>query len=445
MRKEILFFDANVFAIVSILCLLTGCQSMKQTRNALMTAPVIEKANVLVPPPKGTRIVAKVGTYVITNTDVEARCKMVALFSGKEGDQFFLKSIAPQVLEKLIDECTYISLAAQSKINVGQDDIDNFVQNVAKSAGMSLSQFVQTLKSHGIYSTLVQMGRAQVIEYVVTMGAISKNMVRVTEAQIQEKIDKIQADEKKTQYSLLEIVFYPKDGVSADKTAEKTYEELIRMSSEMPPIRAFQTLAKQLSQSSTAKNSGDRGWVTASDLGSAASIIGQMEIGSFSKPLKIKNGEYCIFFLNDVKQPGLKPASETKVEMSVVTIPITEDMSTENQNTINRRLVVLLASSSPKELEGLARDFGYSSDRVTRTRDVLPSEPVANKCFPPFLLNEHIEIVMPIRQISEKVELVIDKMNVQTTLENQMRSIFAEKLFKGFKNRTLIVIYPHNL
>lgn len=397
-------------------------------------------------PSNGARIVAKVGTKIITNADVDTRCKMVALLSGKSGDEVFMKRIAQQVLEKLVDECVYELMAAQFKIDITENDVNEFFHNYVQAVGMTDAKFTEYLKRNGVHATFMQTERAQAIEYCIIMGAMSKKLLRVTEAQIQEKIDKIKEDEKKTQYSVLEIVFYPKDGVAPDSAARKTYDELRRMIEQMPPISAFQSLARQLSQANTAQNGGYRGWVTAEDLGLAATdVIRTMDVGAFSEPIKVRAGEYRIFFLNDVKQPGFQPYSETQVELRVVSIPYDPSMSDDKQLVIQRRIGTLMGCKSQSELDGMAADYGYQVQTIVRSRDVLPSDVELNKCSKPVFTGKSLDVMMPLKKTLKSTKLDINKDQVQMALEHQLKTTAAEKIFKNYKNRLLIVIDTRRL
>jgi hypothetical protein len=371
---------------------------------------------------------------------------MIALLSGKTKDEVFLKRIAPQVLEKLVDECVYELMADQFKIDIGDADIREFVQRYAQSVGITEEKFMEHLTKNGVRVTFMQMGRAQTIEYCIVMGAMSKKLLRVTEAQIQEKMEKIKADENRPQYSVLEIVFYPKDGVAASDTARKTYEELVRMCDQTPPISAFQSLARQLSQARTAQDGGYRGWCTDTDLGAvAAEVVKAMKVGTFSTPINVRPGEYRIFFLNDVKQPGMQPYSETQVEMRVVTVPFDPSMPEEEQAALQKRLAIILDSKSLDDFDGIASEYGYKAETVMRTLDVLPPDFELNRCIKPIFTGASLLLVMPLKKVLKPAILKLDKDAVQSALEHQLRANAAEKIFKNYKNRQLIVVDTRRL
>jgi parvulin-like peptidyl-prolyl isomerase len=333
-------------------------------------------------------IAAKVGKEVITNVDIDSRCKMIALFAGKENDVQFMNNIRLQVIQKLIDESCYEQLAVQFKIDIGQDNVNDYLEDYAKSFGFERTVFIELTKKHGVYNSLVSMIRARLIMSYIVMSALQKELTRISEKQINKEIERIKTNEKKVQYSVLEIVFNSKGKVEAKEAAEKAYSELIRQSEREPAIRVFQTLAQQLSQSSTSQDGGYIGWVVDGQLDEVSSqTIKSLDVGTFSKPIRIRSGEYRIFFLNDIKQPGFAPYSETQIELLFVSIPFNESKTKDEQRIIQSQLDALRTSNSEKEFCGIAVDFGLEPKRVTRTLDNVPkiiASAEIGKCVHPF-------------------------------------------------------------
>jgi hypothetical protein len=170
-----------------------------------------------------------------------------------------------------------------------------------------------------------------------------------------------------------------------------------------------------------------------------------MNVGAFTLPIKVRPGEYRIFFLSDVKQPGFQPYSETQIELRVVSIPCNPSMPEEEQLVIRRRVDTLMECKSLSELDGMAGDYGYSVETVVRSLDVLPSDVDLNKCSRPIFTGQSLEIMMPLKKTLKPLSIDINKDQVQTALENQLRTTAAEKIFKNYKNRLLIVVDPRRL
>lgn len=391
------------------------------------------------------RIAIRVGKDVITNIDIQERCKMIAFFSHKENDARFVDNIRPQVKQKLVDEVIYEQIAAQSKMDVEKEVVQAYIRDYAERYGLSCVKFEELLKKTGIFNTFINLIRSRVIGSYIFMSAIQKDLLRISEKQIEDEIIKMKKDEKKIQYSLFEIVFYSKGNLSAQDTASKTYQELVKLKEKMPPIKAFQSLAQQLSQASTAQEGGYRGWVVEGSMDYASeAAIKKLSIGDFTKPIQIRPGEYRIFYLNDLKKPGYAPYSETQVDLCVVSIPFCNNLSQEEQLVIQRRIEALMECTSEKEFQGVAEDFEYSFKRITKKLEELPTNVLdikLNVCLRPIFTGKSLEIYMPLRQTAKKIELSIDRESISRSLEYQRKSLYAEKVIKDFKNRVLIQDY----
>ncbi|MDR1907914.1 MAG: SurA N-terminal domain-containing protein, partial [Holosporales bacterium] len=308
---------------------------------------------------KGATIVAKVGKDVITNADVLARCMMIAVFSNQstEPNSNFIRNIRSQVIQKLIDEAVYGQIAARSKLDIDDSDINNYVKNYSQQCGMLQSQFEEILKKQGILATFKKLAKAKIIASVFNSSACQSDLARVTEQQITKRIDEITANDSKTQYSISEIVFYSKGNVAAEHSANKTFEEIqTQMNAKAAPnSKIFQDFAQQLSQAPTAQNNGHRGWVVEDELdGASKEEIKKLKLGTCSRPVKVRNGEYRIYFLNDIKQPGHLPYSDTTVDLCVVTVPYNPSIPQNEQESIQRRVNALMICTSEQELKGTA-------------------------------------------------------------------------------------------
>lgn len=398
---------------------------------------------------KGTaQIIVRVGKDVITNTDIIERCRMIALFSHRGDDPAFQKNIRPQVKEKLIEEALYEQLASQFKLDVEDETVKAYVEDYAARSGATRTAFEAELKRNGIYDSFIHLIRSQVIWSYVLMSAAQKDLLRISEKQIDEEIDKLKTNDRKRQYSVFEIVFYAKDKVHAKEAAQKTHQELVKMSQKMPSLKAFQALAQQLSQGATASEGGYRGWVVEDELDAASKdALCHLPSGQFSSPVQVRPGEYRIFYLNNLKEPGFAPQSQAKVELCVVSIPLTLKTPPEQQAVIQRRVEALVDCSSKEELQGVAKDFGYSSKIVTKALAELPMDPDSlkiNACTRPIFTGESLEVVMPLRRLTPpKSEEKIDREEVRQSLEYKRKMIQAKKVVKDFESRILIQDYEN--
>jgi peptidyl-prolyl cis-trans isomerase SurA len=276
---------------------------------------------------------------------------------------------------------------------------------------------------------------------------MQKELIRITEEEIDDGVKRIKKNNEQTQYSVSEIVFCPnKNGESIKKVAEKTYDELIKMTEKMPPSMAFQILAQQLSQSASATDGGLLGWFTQEKMDKQTSdVVKELKIGCFGKPVSMPNGNYRILCLNDVKEPGKAPYSESSLRVAVLSLPFNRSMPEAEAIRINKRLPTIMESESEQELHDIANDFGYSFNTFVRGFCLLPGtfqESPLNKCMPPVFTGKAIEVYMVVgREHKKDLKGEASRAGVKENLSYKKRAAYAEKIFKNHKNRALIKFY----
>ncbi|GHS96786.1 hypothetical protein AGMMS50296_3240 [Alphaproteobacteria bacterium] len=393
---------------------------------------------------KGSHIIVHVGKCIVTNEDIRERCHMIAFFSGRDKDESFRKNIRKQVEQKLIEEAVYEQMAEQFKIDVDKGTLDSAMNDYTERFGLSLPDFKTFLKKDGILATFTSLQRTRVISSYLAMMGVQKDLLRISEKQVDEEIKKIKTDEAKPQYHLLEIVFYSDErGVLSSKNAaERTYQELLKMSKKGSFVRTFQDLAQQLSQAPSAQERGVRGWVTEEQLdGASRSLLKSMAVGSVSAPIQTRQGEHRIYFLTDKKQPGYEPESEAKLTFLVISAPYKESQEPAVRAAVSRKIEALLQSKSVAMFESIAKEYGFKREALVRPLSSLPSflgELPLNVCSQPVLDGGELKVFWLQKKESTKTSFKIDREEIRTSLEHQKRSREAEKIFKDFKKRLLI-------
>lgn len=451
-RRVVLFLE-------SLLLLLVGCRSTQEPSSPAPEAS-LHQAKSLQPmlpvkktetsskffSPKMVQIVLRVGKEVVTSTDIIERCRMMAILSHREDDAEFRRNVRQQVKKKLTEEAVYEQIAERFKLDVTEDMVKAYFEDYAMRMGTEPEALRKVLQQHDIYDTFIRLIRSQIIGSFITTSASQKDLVRISEKQIDEEVAKIKANERKRQYALSEIVFYSNEKVQAQENAIRTHRELVKMSKQMPPVKAFQSLAQQLSQAPTASDGGYRGWITEDELDpSSRKALKTLSIGDFSEAFLVRPGEYRILYLNNLKEPGYAPHSQARVELCVVSIPLTRATPPDQQAKIQRKVESLMGCTSKEEFEGVAKDFGYATKVVLFPLAQLPIDPDSlkiNACAQPLFTGKSLEVFMLLRRFDPpKSKVSIDRKEIKESLEYQLRVHQAEKIVQDFKNHLLIQDY----
>jgi peptidyl-prolyl cis-trans isomerase SurA len=209
---------------------------------------------------------------------------------------------------------------------------------------------------------------------------------------------------------------------------------------------AFQILAQQLSQSASATDGGLLGWVTQEKMDKQTSdTVKGLKVGCFGKPVSMPNGNCRILCLNDVKEPGRAPYSESSLRVAVLSLPFNRSMPESEVIKINKRLPTIMDSESEQELHDIANDFGYSFNTFVRGFCLFPGtfqESPLNKCMQPIFTGKAIEVYMVVGKEHKKdVKREASRPGIKDSLSYKKRAAYAEKIFKSHRNRALIKIY----
>jgi hypothetical protein len=208
----------------------------------------------------------------------------------------------------------------------------------------------------------------------------------------------------------------------------------------MPTDVAFQKFASNLSQSGS--SNGRKGWIAEGQFEPEANdVVKRLSIGKFSEPVKTKTGEYKIFYVGDIRKPGYVPCSETQVTLAVARVPVTVDLSPEERERMEKRVLSIAESKSKREFEEVCEDFGYKVNVVVRPLSAVPTEMASlplNTCSSPVFTGDSFEVYMLLKRDLIKRDLVLNRDEVRERLKFEQMDRFADRTFKGFKSRTLI-------
>lgn len=311
-------------------------------------------------------IAALVNDKVISAYDLEQRVRLVVSTSGLEATPETLKRIREQVLRTLVDEELQLQEAEKDKIKIPDEEINLAIARLAQRNGMTRPQILQILAESGVSeNTLRRQIKASMAWDTLTQRRFSSR-ISVTEEDINQQMEQLQANADEPQYWVLEIFMgfeSPEEEKSVARTAERLVEDL------RTGQASFSSLARQFSQSASASAGGDIGWVTKEDLPpEIGRVINTMRKGALSIPLRTVNG-YYIIALRD-KRIGIgAPPEQTKLKLKQVVVPALPDFP-EKFLRMAGGIAGQITQQAPScdEVEVVARSVpnGRSSDLGTR-------------------------------------------------------------------------------
>ncbi len=246
------------------------------------------------------KILVDVSGAPITETDVKNRVALIIRSTEMPENSENQQKLMQKALEILIDESLIKQEMHKLKINVANDEVDDGFEMLAHRNQLEISQLHQYLREKKIdinelkKQITTQIGWSKVINQVI------RPKISVSEQEIarnKENIKNIVHKESQIHdYHLKEIVLFCQNDEKCNINKKIAHDILEKMSSGGD----FAKLARQFSQSESAKNSGDVGWVNSANINpEIAALLKKMEVGGVD--IAISDGAIHILKIADRK------------------------------------------------------------------------------------------------------------------------------------------------
>ena len=251
------------------------------------------------------RIAAIVNDEIISIYDLENRIRLVVTTANLPPRQDVFRRLRPQVLRTMIDERIQLQEAASLNIRVKQREINRTISNLARQNRMKPDQLWALLDSRQVdRSALETQVRARVSWFKLIERKFARQ-VAVGHEEVEEELDRLRLQRGKPRLRVSEI-FLSVDSPDADRSVRQTAERLIQ---QIVNGANFASIAREFSQSTTAGNGGDLGWITDAELdGEFATTVAAMQPGQVSPPLRTLTGYYIIYLI-DRRIPDVSAAT----------------------------------------------------------------------------------------------------------------------------------------
>jgi peptidyl-prolyl cis-trans isomerase SurA len=273
------------------------------------------------PPQNSTGVAAVVNEFVISNYDLDQRTALFVATSGVRPTGETLPQIRAQVLRTLEDEVIELQEANKHKINATRAEVDKALQSIAQDNKLSVDQILMRIGQTGVTpATFRQQITAQIIWQKLVAARYSPDIM-ITDEQVTEAMDRLKQGADKPQFLLSEIylgVDKPEDEIAVRGSAEQMAEQTKQGAS-------FATVASQFSQSPSAADGGDIGWVIQGQLADELDhAISGLQPGQIAGPIRAEGG-YYVLLLRDRREPAGAKTAETPAAASDPNAPVPLD------------------------------------------------------------------------------------------------------------------------
>ena len=240
------------------------------------------------------KIYATVNGEVLTTKDMQKQANLFVATTQIPITEQNKKMVLEKVFQEAVETKLKLQEAKKNKISISPKELNEGINNFAKINGLTVEElqgmlnrtqvdskvFAEQIKAEMAWGRLVQMKAAQ--------------SVRVSKNDIKNAISLITRDKNKQKFMASEIVIAKKDGQHIGVLVQNLRED-----------PRFELYAMQFSQSPTAKNGGNLGWVSAEQLpDKLALVLKNMKEGEVSEPILIGT-DYYILKLTKKYTPGV--------------------------------------------------------------------------------------------------------------------------------------------
>ncbi|HVM82483.1 MAG TPA: peptidylprolyl isomerase [Candidatus Binatia bacterium] len=208
------------------------------------------------------KIAAVVNDDVITQLDVFMRLRMAMLSAKLQDTPETRQRLLPTVMRALIDDHLKYQEAKTQGVTVGDAEVNNRIETLAKRNGMTRQDFETMLNGNGVLITALSDQIRSDIAWSRLVQRTLRSTIRITDAEIDEAMNRAKTARGKMEYHLSQIflqVDSPKDSPQVQQSAQRLMEQL-------QSGAEFASLASEFSQDTTASNGGDMGWLRADEI-----------------------------------------------------------------------------------------------------------------------------------------------------------------------------------
>ena len=316
------------------------------------------------PSSTGERIVAVVNGDVITTGDVAARARLFALTTGLPVTPDVLARLRPQIAKQLVDERLRLQEVQRRKINVSDQEIASAIGEIEQRNSMAKGALGGNLSGAGVgLRTLIDQVRVQ-LGWTRVLRQELGTRAEISAADVADQVRQFESNIGQPEYRVGEI-FLPIDDPAKQADTQRFADTIIAQLRAGAP---FPVMAAQFSQSQTALQGGDLGWVRSNQLDPpVAAIAQQMPEGAISNPIVVPGG-ITIIQLRGRRQLGRDQS--TVLDLRQAFIPFTGVLDPRAPSEQQRRAV-----EQAKSLSGSIHSCTEMEAANTRLGNVRPANP----------------------------------------------------------------------
>lgn len=253
------------------------------------------------------KIVALVNGEIISSEDIQNRVNAFLMTTGIPYNAQTRSMINQRVLNAAVDEKIKLQEAAKNNIEVSEEEIGAQLRQFEKSRNIPMGQLNTLLRQAGVSRDTIEEQMKSDIAWVRLVRKKSYAEGSLTQKEIEKAMQEAKSDLTTPKYQVSEI-FIRKDHA-------RNLSDLVYNLRHDP---RFELYAMQFSESPSAANGGNLGWVNSGKLASALeSALKKMKPGEISEPISVGDGYYILKLQKTFDPEKDKPELPSENEMRV--------------------------------------------------------------------------------------------------------------------------------
>lgn len=234
------------------------------------------------------KIIAKVGNDIITSYELENKIRTMLFLSKTEINQININKIKKKALNELINLKLKKDEIKKFKTNISNERIDDYVSKISNNQKTTNLDLKEAMAENSISFELFYEDIKINLSWQNLIYELNKKKINIDENKIVKELNEIILKKKDLkEYELAEIT------IDLAENFQKI-EEIIKEVKNYINETSFEEAALRYSESSSAMNGGNIGWINSSALSNnLKGILGKMKVGEISDA--INNVDKVIF------------------------------------------------------------------------------------------------------------------------------------------------------
>ena len=379
-----------------------------------------------------------VNDEAISELELVMRLRLALISSGLRETPETVERLRPQVIRTLIDELLQRQEARRLGITVDEQQVRDTFARIAQNNGLTGEQLADALRGAGVLPAyLADQIRAQLTWQAVVQRRL-RPQVEVSQEEIDEAVARLEATKDQPQRLLAEI-FLAVDNVTQEEEVRRQAQEL---RDEIAGGANFQAVARQFSQSASAANGGDLGWVEPGQLPQDLDqALQSLKPGDLSQPIDTLSGFYIIL----VRDERTAPENVVTVTLKQVAFPYKERTRNEVERAAGKAAQAAAAITGCADVEAVAERLGASGPTdlgATNLQDLAPNMQAAvsqlaiGQASPPVEIQGAIATVV----LCDRQDGGINRGRVEERLVNEKLENLARRFMRDLRRAANVEI-----